>query len=95
MYLGRPWRIYAKTVFRECEMGAFIHPQGWHNWSKPEAEKAAFYAEYQNTGAGADISKRVEWSKQLTNEQAKEWTVEKVLAGDDGWKPILTPNPAP
>ena len=87
MYLGRPWRAYAKTVFRECELGSFISVQGWHNWSKPDAEKTVFYAEYQNKGSGADITKRVEWSKQLTFEQAKEWTMEKVLAGDDGWKP--------
>ena len=39
VYLGRPWRIYAKTVFIDCEMGKHIRPEGWHNWSKPEAEK--------------------------------------------------------
>jgi len=87
MYLGRPWRVYAKTVFRECEMGAHIRPEGWHNWGKPEAEKNAFYAEYKNYGPGADISKRVKWSRQLDEKQAQEWTVENVLAGTDGWNP--------
>ncbi len=91
MYLGRPWRNFAKTVFRECEMGAFIHPQGWHNWNKPEAEKSSFYAEHKNFGSGADISKRVSWSHQLTTEQANEWTVENVLAGNDGWNPKTCP----
>ena len=95
MYLGRPWRNYAKTVFRECEMGAFILPQGWHNWSKPEAEKTTFYGEYKNTGPGADISKRVSWSHQLSDEQANLWTVENVLAGEDNWKPELLHNLAP
>ena len=89
MYLGRPWRNYAKTVFMECEMGAFIHPQGWHNWSKPEAEITAFYGEYKNTGAGADISNRVKWSHQLTDEKAKEWTVENILSGSDNWEPAV------
>jgi pectinesterase len=88
MYLGRPWRIYAKTVFRECAMGAFIHPEGWFNWNKPEAEQTAFYAEYKNYGAGADTSLRVKWSHQLTEEQAKEWTMEHVLSGDDNWNPV-------
>ena len=93
MYLGRPWRIYAKTVFRECELGSFIRAEGWHNWNKPEAEKTTFYAEYKNTGPGADTVERVKWSHILTDKEANEWTVEKVLAGDDGWKPNLPPGP--
>lgn len=24
VYLGRPWRIYAKVAFLDCEMGSFI-----------------------------------------------------------------------
>jgi pectinesterase len=87
MYLGRPWRNFAKTVFRECELGDFIHPHGWNNWNKTEAEKTIFYGEYKNIGIGANISNRVEWSHQLTDEQAKEWTVENVLAGNDNWNP--------
>ena len=87
VYLGRPWRIYAKTVFRECELGSHILPEGWHNWKKPEAEKTTFYAEFANTGAGAEKSKRVKWSKQLNKKQQKEWTVENVLKGNDGWNP--------
>lgn len=87
VYLGRPWRNYAKTVFRECELGAHIRPEGWHNWKKTEAEKTAFYAEYNNAGPGSDILKRVKWSHQLSKKQAKAWTVENVLKGDDGWNP--------
>lgn len=87
VYLGRPWRNFAKTVFRECDLGIHILPAGWHNWGKAEAEKCSFYAEYKNVGKGAAISNRVAWSKQLTEEQAADWTVAKVLAGDDNWNP--------
>lgn len=87
VYLGRPWRDYAKVIFRECWMNMHIHQAGWHNWSRPEREKTTFYAEYQNCGTGADRSKRVAWSHELTIEQAKKWTVEKVLAGNDNWEP--------
>lgn len=87
VYLGRPWRDYAKTVFRECVMGAHIHPAGWHNWNRPDREKTTFYAEYLNCGPGSDRSARVLWSYTLTPEQARLWTVENVLAGDDGWNP--------
>jgi len=47
-----PSRIYAKTVFINCEIGSHAKPEGWHNWSKPEAEKTAFYGEYNCNGEG-------------------------------------------
>ncbi len=31
VYLGRPWRPYAYTLFMNCEMGKHIVPAGWHN----------------------------------------------------------------
>jgi len=86
-YLGRPWRPHAKTVFIQCKLGKQIKPEGWHNWNKPEAEKLTYYAEYKSTGPGANPQKRVKWAKQLTDEEAKEFTLEKVL-GD--WKPGTT-----
>lgn len=86
-YLGRPWRDYAQTVFINTELGAHIKPEGWHNWSKPNAEKTAFYAEYGSKGRGANASQRVPWSHQLTEEEAAKFTVESVLAGEDAWNP--------
>lgn len=79
VYLGRPWRVYAQTVFMNCELGKHILPIGWHNWSKPEAEKTAFYAEYENKGEGYKPLERVEWSHQLTKREAKKYTLKNVL----------------
>jgi len=87
VFLGRPWRDYAKTVFINCQMGAFVHPAGWNNWSKPHAEQTAFYAEYGNTGPGASTAERVKWAHLLTAAQAAEYTIENVLGGTDGWNP--------
>src|SRR5690606_21990772 len=87
VYLGRPWRDCAQTVFINTEMGAHINPEGWHNWSKPNAEKTAFYAEYGSKGPGANASQRVHWSHQLTEEQGSKYSVKSVLAGADGWDP--------
>ncbi|GAB2534890.1 pectinesterase family protein [Spirosoma aerophilum] len=89
VYLGRPWRDFAKTVFIRCQLGAHIKPEGWHNWDKPQAEKTSVYAEYESSGPGANPMKRVGWSKQLSREDAKAYTVQRVLAGDDHWKPTL------
>ena len=61
VYLGRPWRPYAATVFINCEFGNHIRPEGWHNWKNPANEKTARYAEFGNTGDGAETSGRVTW----------------------------------
>ncbi|MDD3077491.1 MAG: pectinesterase family protein [Paludibacter sp.] len=82
VYLGRPWRDYAKVVFLECKLGNHIAPEGWVNWPKTTRDKTAYYAEYNNTGAGAGILKRVGWSHQLSKKQAKAYRKEKVLVPD-------------
>ncbi|WP_294246392.1 pectinesterase family protein [uncultured Chryseobacterium sp.] len=85
VYLGRPWRPFAKTVFVDCHINAAIKPEGWHNWSKPDAEKTAFYAEMNSQGEGADVSKRVPWSHQLNGSERKKYTAENILKGKDSW----------
>lgn len=79
VYLGRPWRNYAKTVFVNCYMDDHIKSEGWHNWDKVDSEKTTFYAEYNSSGPGGEMDKRVSWVKILTDEQANEYTVEKIL----------------
>jgi len=86
-YLGRPWRNYAAAAFLRCELPAQIDPAGWHNWDRAEAEKTVRYAEYQSTGPGANPAARVKWAHQLTDEEARAYTVENVLGGADRWSP--------
>lgn len=90
-YLGRPWRNYARTVFIRTEMSSVVHPEGWHNWNKPEAEKTVFYAEFGSTGEGSAPSSRVPWARKLTPQEAEEFTPEKVLGGADAWLPAAPP----
>lgn len=87
VYLGRPWRPYAATVFINCEFGNHIRPEGWHNWKNPENEKTARYAEFGNTGAGADASGRVAWAKQLTNKEAMKYTPQNIFKESSNWYP--------
>lgn len=84
IYLGRPWRPYAQTVFINCSMDKSISPKGWHNWNKKEAEQTTLYAEYNSTGTGGKPDARVEWSHQLTKEEANTYTIETIF-GD--WNP--------
>lgn len=88
VYLGRPWRPFARTVFLHCELGSHIRAEGWDPWSGdamfPDKDKTAFYAEYKNSGPGADSSQRVAWSKQLSKQEAKEYTLKNIFRG---WNP--------
>lgn len=94
-YLGRPWGAYAKTVFLECELGAHIVADGWHDWEKPgkpDTRKNSYYAEYKCSGPGAAGKKeRVKWSYQLSDRQAARYSFNKVMYQEqDGikWDPF-------
>ena len=88
VYLGRPWRPYAYTLFIECELGKHIVSAGWHNWGKQSNEETARYMEYKNTGEGANASERVAWSKQLTKKEAEAVTVDVIFRTQSNWNPI-------
>lgn len=81
VYLGRPWRDFAKTVFIDTEMGAHIVPDGWHNWNRENAEKTVLYAESGSFGAGADSGSRVDWSHQLSKEELKKYSNDLIFSG--------------
>lgn len=85
VYLGRPWRPWAHTLFMNCEMGAHIVPAGWHNWGDTANEKTARYEEYNNNGAGASTAQRVGWSRQLTKKEAAQVTTDNVFTINDKW----------
>lgn len=87
-FLGRPWRPYGKSVFIKCELGNMIKPEGWDNWRNPENEKTAFFAEYKNTGKGSSENGRVSWSHQLSDTDAKQYTIINIL-GEWAEKPDL------
>ena len=86
VYLGRPWRDYGYTLFMNCDLPRQIVPEGWHQW-RPEAVKTARYMEYNNHGEGAENSKRVPWSRQLTKKEAQQITLERVFSIDSHWNP--------
>lgn len=88
VFLGRPWRPYAKTVFINTEMGKHIVPEGWNPWKGdkmfPDKEKTAYYAEYGSTGDGGNTSGRVSWSHQLRSKDLKKYTITAIF---NGWNP--------
>ena len=87
VYLGRPWRPYAYTLFMNCELGSHIVPAGWHNWGNKDNEQTARYLEYNNAGPGAATKERAPWSRQLTKKEVKELT-EHFFDRTDSWNPF-------
>jgi pectinesterase len=88
-FLGRPWRLYSRVIFMNTELPADLDPAGWSVWNKSDAyPPQAFYAEFHNTGPGADTSHRAPWSHQLTAAEAKAYEPTNFLRSTDNWNPI-------
>ncbi len=86
VYLGRPWRQYAKTAFVKCELGGHIRPEGWHNWNDKGKEQTVAYVEGGNCGAGAKTGKRVGWFRLLSEQEVGKYSAGEVL------KPFMLPE---
>jgi hypothetical protein len=107
--LGRPWQGSPRAVYINTTMKIIPAASGWSDMGAVPA----LFAEYNShteSGAPVDCSKRktsfksndvnvaVSYNPVLTAEEAAKFTVENVLAGEDGWQPqllteqALTPN---
>lgn len=82
VYLGRPWRAYAKTVYLSCKYECPLNPKVWDDWSSAANRTTAYYAEYQEDWT----SPRPDWTHKLTKKQAGKYTLKRVLSG---WNPEL------
>ncbi|XP_057966732.1 probable pectinesterase/pectinesterase inhibitor 51 [Malania oleifera] len=85
-YLGRPWKMYSRTVFIQCQLEALIRPEGWLAWKDTFALSTLYYGEFQNKGAGADLKDRVTWSNQIPPEHVNVYSVENFIQGSE-WIP--------
>lgn len=89
-YLGRPWRDHAAALFMASELGRGIRPEGWHDWDLPWRRETSRFSEFGNRGPGAERSRRVGWSRELTAAAAGKITPAAVFDGCDGWDPTRT-----
>lgn len=55
VYLGRPWRDYARVVFQRTAMSDIVNSAGWEEWSSsdPLTDNVTF-EEYDNSGDGSE-----------------------------------------
>ncbi|KDP33985.1 hypothetical protein JCGZ_07556 [Jatropha curcas] len=83
-YLGRPWKLYSRTVIMQTDINDVINPAGWFEWDGNFALDTLTYREYQNTGAGSDTANRVNWKgfKVMTSAtEAQPYTAGNFIAG--------------
>jgi pectin methylesterase-like acyl-CoA thioesterase len=79
VYLGRPWGPYAAAAFLNVAMGAHINADGWTTMSNNTLADTRFW-EYKSTGVGANPTNATRATRQLSDAQAANYTVAKVLS---------------
>ncbi|XP_059654090.1 probable pectinesterase/pectinesterase inhibitor 12 [Cornus florida] len=84
-YLGRPWRVYSRTVYIESFIDDFIVPAGWIEWSGDQGLDTLYYGEYENTGPGSKTGNRVTWPGYhiMDYYDASNFTVSEFITGDE------------
>ncbi|CAA2981666.1 probable pectinesterase pectinesterase inhibitor 34 [Olea europaea subsp. europaea] len=88
-YLGRPWKMYSRTVYMLSYLGDHIHPRGWLEWNGAFALDTLYYGEYQNSGPGAGVGQRVKWPGYhviTSTVEASRFTVRQFIFGS-AWLP--------
>ncbi|CAN6248701.1 unnamed protein product [Urochloa humidicola] len=81
LYLGRPWKEYARTLYVSCYLGMVIRPEGWLPWRGDFAFRTLYYGEFDSRGPGANRTARVEWSNQTPEQHVKLYSVENFIQG--------------
>ncbi|KAF8025941.1 hypothetical protein BT93_F2694, partial [Corymbia citriodora subsp. variegata] len=88
-YLGRPWKLYSRTIFMKSYMSNAIRPEGWLEWNDDFALDTLYYGEFMNSGPGAGLTGRVKWPGfHILNStaQANNFTVAQFIDGNS-WLP--------
>ncbi|XP_021722377.1 pectinesterase-like [Chenopodium quinoa] len=88
-FLGRPWKMYSRTVVMKSNIDGMVDEAGWAPWNGDFALKTLYYGEYMNYGAGASTRGRVRWPGYHVISspiEAGRFTVGRFLAGDK-WIP--------
>ncbi|XP_047340332.1 pectinesterase-like [Impatiens glandulifera] len=88
-YLGRPWKMYSRTVFVKTYMDGVIDPRGWTEWIGNFGLSTLYYGEYMNIGNGSNTLGRVKWPGYHVikdDKQASFFDVKNFINGDS-WIP--------
>ncbi|GLJ07101.1 hypothetical protein SUGI_0058270 [Cryptomeria japonica] len=90
-YLGRPWKLYSRTIVMRSYIGELIRPDGWQPWDGTFALDTLFYGEFENYGPRADFSARVPWSTQISPLAVGIYSPQSFIQADH-WLPFILSN---
>jgi pectin methylesterase-like acyl-CoA thioesterase len=88
-YLGRPWKLFSRTVYMMSYIGGHVHTRGWLEWNTTFALDTLYYGEYLNSGPGSGLGQRVSWpGYRVINStaEANRFTVAEFIYGSS-WLP--------
>ncbi len=82
VFLGRPWREYAKCCWLNSDFADVICPAAWDNWDNPENEKTVDFKVYNNKWIHAKKAGVCSFAPELTEEKAQKVleTAEKIIS---------------
>ncbi|KAL6885934.1 hypothetical protein ACP4OV_010195 [Aristida adscensionis] len=83
LYLGRPWKEYARTVYVSCYFGTVVRPEGWLPWRGDFALRKLYYGEFDSRGPGSNSTARVEWSSQISEQLVRFYSAENFIQGHE------------
>ncbi|XP_024542976.1 pectinesterase [Selaginella moellendorffii] len=88
VYLGRPWKEFARVVWLRSQMEAMVQPRGWLSWEGGSfGLQTSYFAEYKNWGPGSSMRDRVKWVKVLNGPRlARKFTPSSFIAAQS-WLP--------
>ncbi len=97
-YLGRPWGEKSGSIFIGCKLGSHINAAGWTKMGEDTWKNCSF-GEYNSLNAAgtakADVSKRVDWSLQICEDDRFDlMTLEKIYKKIGGKTNVFDPLPS-
>ncbi|KAL6190939.1 hypothetical protein ACLB2K_037333 [Fragaria x ananassa] len=90
-YLGRPWKMYSRTIVMQSQIDNVINPLGWMDWTGTTNHETSWFGEFSNRGLGAATNQRVKWYKLATPEEAGAFAPGSILLGDKWIMPSGVP----
>ncbi|CAN4095717.1 unnamed protein product [Withania somnifera] len=79
IFLGRPWRDYARVIFYDSSMSNVTTPKGWDVGNYVGKEKELTFAEESCKGMGSNNSKRLQQATSLSFIDNKGWITKQPL----------------
>ncbi|XP_076895180.1 pectinesterase-like [Bidens hawaiensis] len=83
-YLGRPWKVFSRTIIMQSFIDRNIAPEGWSPWPGKFGLDTCYYGEFDNRGPSADTAQRATGKciKKISLEVAVSYTPKKYIQGD-------------